>query len=79
MLHDNSELPLIDVAGIQFGGGKHHKVSYKRRTYELLEPPYSTCTENIPPEMNAMFELYQGTSYRYSQVLCYQLCTQRYM
>lgn len=70
---------MIDIGGIEFGGGRRHKVSYKKRMYQFLDPPYSDCTKSISPEMNATFQLYPGTDYDYSKAVCYELCTQRYM
>lgn len=79
MVHDNSDMPLIDIAGLEFGAGHKHKVSYKRRTYEQLRPPYSDCTDIISPEMSTMFRLFPQNKYRYSQIACFLLCTQRYV
>jgi hypothetical protein len=79
MIHDNTELPLIEKAGIQLAPGRRHKLSYKKKTYQLLPPPYSQCTTKIPLVMQAMFNQYQGADYSYSQVLCYTLCIQTYV
>ena len=79
MVHDNTELPLIEVAGIQLLPGRRHKVSYKKRAHRLLPPPYTTCTEEISPVMRAYFNQYQGANYRYSQELCNMLCVQAYV
>ena len=79
MIHDNTELPLIEVAGIQVATGLKHKLSYKKRTIQTLPPPYSDCTDIIPLAMQAMFDRYQGADYVYSQVLCNTICVQTYM
>lgn len=79
MIHDNTELPLIDIAGIQLESGRKHKLSYKKKTYYLLPSPYSDCTNNIPQTMQAMFNRYSGADYAYSKALCYILCTQTYV
>ena len=79
MLHDNADLPLIDIAGVELGPSKKHKLSFKKRTYQLQPPPYSQCTEEISSVMQAMFQRYQDTDYRYSQVLCNSLCIQQYV
>jgi len=79
MIHDNTELPFIDLAGIILGTGKRHKLNYKKRIHQLLPPPYSECTNKIPLVMHAMFDRYQGADYAYSQVLCHTLCTQVYV
>jgi hypothetical protein len=79
MIHDNTELPLIDVAGIELAPGRKHKLSYKKMTNQLLSSPYSNCTEEVPLVMQAMFDQYQGADYTYSQVICNVLCVQAYV
>ncbi|CAF4941276.1 unnamed protein product [Rotaria sp. Silwood1] len=79
MIHDNTELPLIEVAGIQLDPGRKHKFGYKKRTYESLPSPYSDCTNEVSLAMQAMFNRYAGADYAYSQVLCYMTCVQAYM
>lgn len=79
LVHDNTELPLIDVAGIQLTPGKRHKLSYKKRIHRLLSSPYTECTEEISPVMRAYFDQYQGANYSYSQELCNMLCIQAYV
>jgi hypothetical protein len=79
MIHDNTELPLIEVAGIELAPGRKHKLSYKKGTHQLLPSPYSQCTNKIPLVMQAMFDRYGGADYAYSQVLCYELCIQIYV
>ncbi|CAF1004824.1 unnamed protein product [Rotaria sp. Silwood1] len=79
MIHDNTELPLIEVAGIQLDPGRRHKLSYKKKTYQLLSSPYSKCTTKVPLIMQAMFKRYAGADYAYSQALCYMLCIQAYV
>ncbi len=79
MVHDNTDLPLIKDAGIQLAPGRRHKLSYKKRTYNLFSSPYSDRTNQIPLAMQAMFHQYEGADYAYSPVLCYTLCTQTYV
>ena len=79
MIHDNTELPLIEFGGIQLAPGLRHQISYKKRTYNLLASPYSTCTKNIPLAMQAMFNRYGDADYAYSPVLCNIICVQRYV
>ena len=79
MIHDNTELPLIEVAGIQLAPGRKHKLTYKKRTHHLLPSPYTECTDKIPQVMKAMFRRYEGADYSYSQELCNTLCVQTYM
>jgi hypothetical protein len=79
MIHDNTELPLIEVAGIPLSTGRRHKLTYKKRTHSLLSSPYTDCTNEIPQIMHAMFRRYEGADYSYSQELCNRLCIQTYV
>lgn len=79
MVHDNTELPLIEFAGIQLAPGFRHKLSYKKKNYNILPSPYSTCTKKIPLIMQAMFDRYGDADYAYSPVLCNIICVQQYV
>jgi hypothetical protein len=79
MIHDNTELPLIEVAGVLLSPGRRHKLAYKKKRHYLLPSPYSPCRESVPLVMQHMFNEYQGADYSYSQVLCDTLCIQSYM
>ncbi|CAF3287705.1 unnamed protein product [Rotaria sp. Silwood2] len=79
MIHDNTQLPLIDVAGLVLAPGRRHKLGYKKKTYQFLSSPYTDCTTKIPLAMKAMFNEYEGADYAYSQGVCYTLCTQAYI
>ncbi|CAF2219431.1 unnamed protein product [Rotaria magnacalcarata] len=79
MIHDNTQLPLIDVAGILLEPGRKHKLGYKKKQYKFLPSPYTYCTTDIPRPMRAMFDQYEGADYAYSQGVCYTLCTQAYI
>jgi hypothetical protein len=79
MIHDNIELPQIDVAGIYLAPGRRHKLGYQKTASYFLSSPYTDCTDEIPPAMQATFNQYQGADYKYSQSICYTLCTQAYM
>jgi hypothetical protein len=79
MIHDNTELPEIDIAGIELAPGRKHKLGYQKKAAYFLSSPYTDCTEKIPLVMQAMFNRYEGADYAYSQGICYTLCTQAYM
>lgn len=79
MIHDNTQLPLIDVAGIELSSKRKHKLAYKKKVIQFLPSPYTECTDKIPFEMKAMFDRYGEADYRYSQGVCNLLCTQAYM
>ncbi|CAF0858103.1 unnamed protein product [Adineta ricciae] len=79
MVHDNDQLPLIDIEGIQLASGGRHKLSYKKRTNQLLPAPYSECTDKISLPMQALFDRYGDADYSYSQTICYSICTQTFI
>ncbi|CAF2759105.1 unnamed protein product [Rotaria sp. Silwood2] len=79
MIHDNTQWPLIDVAGIELASGRKHKLAYKKKIIQFLPPPYTECTNEVPFEMQAMFDRYGDADYRYSQGVCNLLCTQTYI
>jgi hypothetical protein len=78
MVHDNTQLPLIDYAGMALAAGFKHRITYTKKTISYLRSPYTTCDDKIPPMMQAMFDHYQGAEYGYSEDICYDLCTQVY-
>lgn len=78
MVHDNTQLPLIDIAGTALGPGKKYKLNFAPKKSYFLSPPYTQCTDNIPLAMRAMFNLFQNADYRYSQLICYTNCIQAY-
>ena len=79
MVHDNAQVPIIDIAGIDLAPGRQHKLNYRKRTSYLLSSPYTDCSDKIPLSMQAMFDRYPGGKYAYSQDVCYILCKQAYM
>ncbi len=78
IIHDNAQLPMIDMAGMQLGPGRHHKLSYTKQTTYSLSSPYSDCTNKVTLGMKAMFDQFPGVDYAYSQSACYTVCTQAY-
>ena len=79
MVHDNRELPPIDIVGIELGTGRKHKVGYRTKANHFLSSPYTKCTRKIPPGMKEVYSQYPGTDYAYSQGICYTLCIQAYV
>jgi hypothetical protein len=79
MIHDNTELPRVDIVSMELAPGRKHKLSYRKKTTYYLPPPYTECTNDISLAMHAMFDRYEGADYTYSQDICYILCTQTYM
>lgn len=79
MIHDNAELPRIDVAGIHLSYAINHKLAFTKKVKTFAPPPYSDCTTDISPTMQATFNQYGDANYSYSQEVCNILCTQSYM
>ena len=79
MIHDNTELPLIEVGGFRLHTGQRHNLAFRRKNFQLLSSPYSNCTNTVPLAMQAMFNQYSGADYSYSQELCYVICFQSYV
>jgi hypothetical protein len=78
MVHDNEQLPDIELAAIQLAPGRHHKLAYTKTITSFLSAPYTTCNDQLTPGMQAMYDHYQDTDYAYGQFLCYTACIQAY-
>ncbi|CAF1179270.1 unnamed protein product [Rotaria magnacalcarata] len=79
MVHDNTQLPMIEKSGMTLAPGFQHRLSYVKRDIQFLSEPYSSCTNEIPRAMQIMFEKYDGAEYVYSEELCHMLCSQAYI
>ncbi len=78
MVHDNAQLPVIELGGIQLVPGRQHKLSYTKQTSSFLPSPYTHCTNKVNHAMQLFFDTFQGTDYGYSQTICNTVCTQAY-
>ncbi|CAF3833670.1 unnamed protein product [Rotaria sp. Silwood1] len=78
MVHDNTQFPMIEFAGRALVTGFKHRMTYAKKTIFYLRAPYTTCNDEIPPTMQAMFDSYPDVEYVYSEDLCYDLCTEVY-
>ncbi len=78
LVHDNREIPRIEAAGIELAPGRKHKLTYKMKKTFLLPLPYTACTDNVGPSMQAMLIHYNGADYGYGETICYQICAQIY-
>jgi len=78
MVHDNAEVPSIDLAAMLIGPGQHHKLSYTKKISSFLPPPYTACTDQVSPGMQLIYDQYESTDYGYSQDQCYIACIQSY-
>ncbi|UJR33423.1 hypothetical protein I4U23_020868 [Adineta vaga] len=78
MIHDNTQLPLVDRLGIELVPGRKHKISYSTKNNVFLPSPYTTCTEKSNLGMQAMFNQFSGANYTYGQQICFQVANQIY-
>ncbi|CAF0966874.1 unnamed protein product [Adineta steineri] len=78
MVHDNTQLPLIDRLGIQMMPGRKHKLGYSVKTNTFLPAPYTACTETITLGMQAMFDQFSNAKYAYAQQICFSVAMQSY-
>ncbi|UJR19889.1 hypothetical protein I4U23_023022 [Adineta vaga] len=79
LIHDNTQLPLIESAGIELAPGQKHRLSYKEKKIMLLPAPYSDCADNMSIAMKTTMANYNGADYGYSDIVCYELCQQNYI
>ena len=78
IIHDNTQLPMIETAGMELVPGKRHRLNYRKKKSDLLPSPYSTCINQPSPTMIDMFENYNGADYGYTAGICFELCEQTY-
>ena len=71
MIHDNTQLPLIDRAETRLRPGEKYKLDYSKRTNTLLPLPYTTCNSQATPGMQAMFDQSSDATYYVSQLIMY--------
>jgi hypothetical protein len=78
MVHDNTQLPLIDRVETRLTPGRKHKLGYSKKTTVFLPAPYTTCSNTVTPGMQAMFDQFSGATYVYGQEICFQVAIQTY-
>jgi len=78
MVHDNTQLPLIERVGIQLSPGRKHTLGYSKQTNVFLPSPYTTCSETITPGMQAMFDEFSDATYAYAMEICFTVSLQTY-
>ncbi|CAF1563569.1 unnamed protein product, partial [Adineta steineri] len=78
LIHDNMQLPNIDMRAMYLGPGRHHKLGYEKKTSIFLPAPYTTCNDKITLGMQIMSNEYHGTDYGYTQLPCFFACIQAY-
>lgn len=79
LVHDNSQFPVIASSGMQLSPGRSHRLGYTKRTNTFLPSPYTSCSNEIGPAMQALYNRYENLDLSYSQAMCYSLCTQKFV
>lgn len=79
LVHDNTQLPNIDLLATLLAPGRHHKLGYQKKTSLFLAKPYTQCNDRVNIGMRAVFEGYREADYGFSQLPCFWACTQAYM
>ncbi|CAF1227990.1 unnamed protein product [Adineta steineri] len=78
LVHDNVQMPIIEMTSMLLGPGKHHKLGYAKKTNLFLPAPYTSCNDKINFGMQAMFNQYDDADYGYTQLPCSFACMQAY-
>ena len=78
MIHDNTQLPLIDRAETRLRPGEKYKLGYSKRTNTLLPLPYTTCNSQATPGMQAMFDQFSGATYEFGHDICFVVAVQTF-
>ena len=77
-IHDNREMPIMDTRGVLIGGGRIHRLSYSKKMHHSLGPPYSSCTDDTSPMLQAAFDKISDIDYAHGEyiwsIVCHQLC-----
>ncbi|CAF2079938.1 unnamed protein product [Rotaria magnacalcarata] len=78
LVHDNSEVPNVEMESVFLAPGRHHKLGYKKVMSTFLSSPYTTCTDTVGPGLQILLNEYNGADYAYSQYHCFTACIQAY-
>ncbi|CAF1603244.1 unnamed protein product [Adineta ricciae] len=78
LVHDNQQLPFIEMVGMLLAPSRHHKLGYQKKTSYFLPAPYTTCSDQLTLGMQAMFNEYHDTDYGYLELACFAACIQSY-
>ncbi|CAM4896408.1 unnamed protein product [Rotaria socialis] len=79
LVHDNSKVPNVDLEAVFLSPERHHKLGFQKKKNVFLAPPYTTCTEQISPGLQVVYDGYNGTDYAYSLFYCTNACVQEYI
>ncbi len=78
MVHDNTQMPNVDMGGMELGPGRLHRLGYTKQASYTLASPYSSCSDSIYFGLQVTFDQFQNVEYTYSEINCYIVCIQAY-
>lgn len=79
MVHDNNEVPLVDLFGFELKPGEKYKLSFRKEASYFLSAPFTKCVNEPPLSMEPVLMNYPQANYEYSQSLCYRYVIQIFM
>lgn len=79
MVHDNNEVPLVDLLGFELKSGEKYKLSFRKEASYFLPAPFTKCVNEPPLSMEPVLMNYPQANYEYSQSLCYRYVIQIFM
>ena len=72
-------MPAVERLGIQLVPGRKYKLVYSKKRKVFLPAPYSTCSSQVTPGMQGMFDQFSGAKYDYALEICFKVALQTYM
>ena len=78
LVHDNEQVPNIEIIARQLAPGQHHRLGYTKKTSSFLPKPYTTCNNKASARLQALLDGYHDTDYGFSQLPCFLACLQAY-
>ena len=75
-VHDNREMPVVELNGLVLGGGRSHRLGYTKKVHYSLGPPYSLCMDETPIMLQAAFDQISDIDYAHGEYMCSMVCYQ---
>ncbi|CAF2800664.1 unnamed protein product [Rotaria sp. Silwood2] len=79
LIHDNAQVPNIELSAVYLSPGRHHKLGYTKKVSNFLPSPYTACNDKVSLGLQAVIDEYHGTNYGYSRYLCFYAGMQAYI
>ena len=58
------------------GGGRIYRLGYSKEIHHSLGPPYTSCKDQIPAMLQAVFNQISDIDYTHGEYMCYVVCYQ---